>query len=231
MVQQKHTRKHTRKNNKKVKSPAKRKLTIPELRKAFEHMDNVVEKLRNTAKHSLSDAVVIYREEWYKTFKNNLSPADAAAYLKFKYEIKSSSKHTRRTKKRGGGMSSLGGAPLDYQLRPGVSGPYGHFPAHQEKGLDNMFSPAITADCNKDPSSQAGGGFLDGFFRPLAPLSPPSMGYSAMMTDPGKGTPVYPSSDPVGAPPLRTIQPVFSDKTFADQYLRSHSMEVYSPLS
>jgi hypothetical protein len=91
-----------------------------------------------------------------------------------------------------------------------------------------MFSPAITADCNKDPSSQAGGGWLDGLFRPLGPSYPPTMAYSGMMTDPGKGTPLFPTSDPVGAAPVRAVEPVFTDKTFAGQYLRGHSTDVYS---
>ena len=32
-------------------------LTIPQLRKAFDHMDKVVSQLEKTAKHSFSDAV------------------------------------------------------------------------------------------------------------------------------------------------------------------------------
>ena len=85
-------------------------MSIPQLRKAFDHMDRVVENLRKTAKHSFSDAVVIYREEWRKTFKRDLSPADAAAYLKFRFGMKSSK--TRRSRTRGGAMAGpLGGAP------------------------------------------------------------------------------------------------------------------------
>ena len=109
----------TRKLNTKSKKSV---LTIPQLRKAFDHMDSVVEGLQKTAKHSFSDAVSKYREEWRKTFKRDLSPADAAAYLKFRYGMKSGK--TRRANTRGGAIMGTSGAPLDYQLRAGVSGVY-----------------------------------------------------------------------------------------------------------
>ena len=107
-------------------------LTIPELRKAFDHMDTVVESLRKVSKQSFSDAVIIYREEWRKTFKRDISPADASAYLKFRFNTKGAK--TRRTKMRGG--APLGGAPLGYSMAPGVQGVYGNFPSYQTQGLD-----------------------------------------------------------------------------------------------
>jgi hypothetical protein len=198
----------TRKTHK--PSEVKAKLTIPQLRKAFDHMDKVVESLRKTANHSFSDAVVKYREEWRKTFKHDLAPADAAVYLKFRYGMKAGK--TRRAKTRGGAMTPLNasGAPLDYQTRAGVSGVYGNFPTYQTQGLDRSYMSAITADCGKpngfptdgSAASQRGGGLIDGLFRPFAASSPPSMAYSAMMTDVVKGTPSYPSSDPAGPPNL-----------------------------
>lgn len=186
----------------------KPKLTIPQLRKAFDHMDKVVEGLRKHANHSFSDAVVKYREEWRKTFKHDLSPADAATYLKFRYGMKAGK--TRRTKTRGGmrggAVTGSSGAPLDYQTRAGVSGVYGNFPAYQTQGLDRSYISALTSDCGKpngfptdgSGASQAGGGMLDGLFRPISAGIPPSTAYAAMMTDPGKGTVAYPSSDPMG---------------------------------
>jgi len=215
---------------KKVRSGVKHVLTIPQLRKAFDHMDKVVERLRKTAKHSFSDAVVSYREEWRKTFKRDLSPAEAAAYLKFRYGLKAGK--TRRSKSRGG---SLSGAPLDYQLRAGVSGVYGNFPTYQTQGLDRYYSPAITADCSKhsgfptdgSSASQAGGGLIDGLFRPLLPTVPPSAPYAAMMTDPGKGTPLYPSADPVGQPAYRAPPNAFIDPNLAGAHLRTLGADVY----
>jgi len=196
-------------------------------------MDKVVESLRKTAKHSFSDAVVTYREEWRKTFKRDLSPADAAAYLKFRYGLKSSK--TRRSKTRGGAIMGSSGAPLDYQLRPGVTGVYGNFPTYQTQGLDRYYTPAISADCGKpnafptdgSAASQAGGGLLDGLFRPFIATSPPSTAYAGMMTDPGKGTPLYPSGDAAGQPPYRTNGLSYIDPKFSGAHVRTISSDVY----
>jgi hypothetical protein len=210
-------------------------LTIPQLRKAFDHMDKVVSQLEKTAKHSFSDAVVKYREEWHKTFKRDLPPADAAAYLKFRYGLKSGASKTRRHKTRGGSMAGVSGAPLDYQTRAGVSGVYGNFPTYQTQGLDRSYMSAITADCGKpnafptdgSAASQAGGGLIDGLFRPLVPTAPPSASYAGMMTDPGKGTPLYPSSDPSGPAAFRATPSVGTDSTIAAAHVRTISSDVY----
>ena len=230
------TAKRTRKLKKTTQSTKKHVLTIPELRKAFDHMDKVVEALRKTAKHSFSDAVVSYREEWRKTFKRDLPPADAAAYLKFRYGLKSDK--TRRTRARGGTMkggaaaSALAGAPLDYQLRAGVAGTYGNFPSYQSQGLDRSYSSAINADCGKtmaptdvSRASQAGGAALDGLFRPILTSAPPTSSYISMMTH--KGVPAYPSADPVGYAPFRPMPAAITNSTFANQALRTYGADVY----
>lgn len=237
---QKQSRK-TRKLGKKSTKPTKQILTIPQLRKAFDHMDKVVESLRKTAKHSFSDAVVAYREEWRKTFKRDLPPADAASYLKFRYGLKTGM--TRRSKTRGGAMAAMAGAPLDYQLRAGVSGVYGNFPTYQTQGLDRYYTPAISADCGKangfptdgSSASQAGGGMLDGLFRPILPTSAPMQAntvYSGMMTDPGKGTALYPSADPVGPAPYRLNPVAVIDPAFSGAHTRSYNQaDIYQTLA
>lgn len=177
-------------------------LTIPQLRKAFDHLDSVVEHLRKTSKHSFSDAVAHYREEWRKTFKRDISPADAAAYLKFRFGIKGTTRSTRRSRMRGG--AALAGAPLDYSTRPGVTGVYGHFPTYQTSGLDRFYGSAMTADSGKhsqhptdgSAASQKGGGNLSALFRPFVPGPTPVAPYTSMMEH--KGTPSYPTADPTG---------------------------------
>ena len=225
------------KTRKAGKGQKKSILTIPQLRKAFDHMDKVVSQLEKTAKHSFSDAVVKYREEWRKTFKRDLSPADAAAYLKFRYGLKSGTSKTRRNKTRGGAMSPLGasGAPLDYQLKAGVTGVYGNFPTYQTQGLDRSYMSAITADCGKpnafptdgSAASQAGGGIIDGLFRPIIPTPAVTAPYAAMMTDPGKGTPLYPTADPVGQPGYRSQPPLYLEPTRLNTHVRVHPTDVY----
>lgn len=177
-------------------------LTIPQLRKAFDHMDTVVESLRKMAKHSFSDAVIVYRDEWRKTFHRDLSPADASAYLKFRFGIHSGK--TRRSRTRGGSPlmgAPLMGAPLNYSLRPGVNGVYGNFPSYQQEGLDRYYTSAMTADCGnpngfptEGSAQQLGGGIFDGS-RIFASTVPPTMLYKAEMGI--MGTPPYPSRDPV----------------------------------
>lgn len=211
-------------------------LTIPQLRKAFAHMDKVVESLRKVAKHSFSDAVVTYREEWRKTFKRDISPADAASYLKFRYGLKSGM--TRRSKTRGGAMP-LSGAPLDYRPQAGINGPYGNFPTYQTQGLDRYYSSAVNSDCGKpngfptdgSAASQAGGGLLDGLFRPLIPTAPVNTAYAGMMTEPGKGTPLYPSSDPVGHPPFRQYTTAYVEPAFAGAHVRTLPNDVYKTVA
>ena len=208
-------------------------LTIPQLRKAFDHMDKVVEGLRKKAKHSFSDAVVIYREEWRKTFKRDLSPADAAAYLKFRFGMKSSG--TRRSKTRGGGLlgaAALGGAPLDYQLRAGVNGAYGNFPTYQQQGLDRYYASAITSDCGKpngfpqdgSGAAQAGGSALDALFRPIVSNPAPGVPYQNMMQFKGQ---TFPSPDPVGQPPYRTAPNSYITTANLSTHIRNFGADMF----
>ena len=206
-------------------------MSIPQLRKAFDHMDRVVENLRKTAKHSFSDAVVIYREEWRKTFKRDLSPADAAAYLKFRFGMKSSK--TRRSRTRGGAMAGpLGGAPLDYQMRAGSTGAYGNFPTYQQQGLDRYYASSLSADCGKangfptdgSGASQAGGAGWDALFRPLYSSSPPTMPYQTMMEAKGQ---TFPSPDPVGQPPYRTAPNSYITTANLNSHIRNFGSDMF----
>ena len=214
----------------KARSLKKSVLTIPQLRKSFDHMDKVVEGLRKMSKHSFSDAVVKYREEWSKTFKRDLSPADAAAYLKFRFGLKSNK--TRRSKLRGGAI--LAGAPLDYQLRPGASGVYGNFPSYQQEGLDRYYGSAISADCGKpngfptdgSGASQAGGGWADGLFRPIMTSNPAGLAYQTQMVD-IKGTTPFPTADPVGQPPYRPMSASYITGANLNSHIRSYGTDMY----
>ena len=131
-------------------------------------------------------------------------------------------------------LAPLAGAPLDYQLRAGVSGTYGNFPAYQTQGLDRYYSSAINSDCGKpnnfpvdgSQASQAGGGALDNLFRPIIPTSPPSLAQVSIMNH-IKGTPPYPTSDPTGVAPFRTIPPVFTQPGFANQATRDYGADIF----
>lgn len=192
---------------------AKKVVTVPQLRKAFNHMDNVVDKLRNVAKHSFSDAVKKYRDEWRKTFKHDLSPAEATTYLKFRFKMKADKTRRVRTQSMRGGaaVGSMGGAPLDYSLRAGTSGVYGNFPAQQTAGLDRYYTPAITQDCGKpngfstdgSGASQVGGAAFDPMGRLFPGANPPFTVGQAYYSFQGQPSTV--TADAVGTGAFRPV--------------------------
>jgi len=226
MVKSRKTTRKMRSNSRKSKTGI---LTIPQLRKAFDHMDKVVESLKHSSKHSFSESVVKYREEWRKVFKRDLSPADAAAYLKFRYGMKSGRSKTRRSKTRGGAMP-IAGAPLDYQMRPGEVGVYGQFPSYQQEGLDRYYGSALSASCgapngfptSPNGASQAGGA---GYFRPLIPGAPPGAPYKTMMEH--KGVIPFPTSDSVGPGPVRLQPDMYLNPKGLDTHIRVFDNDVY----
>ena len=194
-------KRQTRSKTRKVKAAklGKQIQTIPQLRKAFDHMENVVERLRKS-KQPVSDCVSVYRNEWHKTFKRDLSPAEATSYLKFRFGVKGTRAVTRRSRMRGGSVAALAGAPLEYQTGPGVSGVYGNFPTYQTSGFDRYYGSALTASCGK---GQSGGSLFDGLFRPMIPGAPVSMAYDTQMAI--KGVESKTTSDPVGSGDIRPI--------------------------
>jgi len=202
----------TRKAHQKKGSPGS-KMGLKKLRSAFDHMEKVVNRLKPKAKQSFQDALSEYRVEWHKVFKREISPAEAASYLKFRYGLKGTAVMTRRSKKMHGGAAPLGGAPIDYSMRSGLNGVYGNFPSYQQEGLDRYYSNSLSADCGKtngfptegSKASQVGGGWFDGLVRPINVVSPipNNTVNTAVMVD-YKGQKPFPSPDPVGNPPLRT---------------------------
>ena len=209
-------KRQTRKMRTHTKKAHGPKAGLKKLRAAFDSMEKFVDKLGPKVKHSFSDAVSAYREEWRRVFKRDISPADAAAYLKFRFNLKGKSAMTRRSKMRGGShVPPLAGAPLDYQMRAGVNGVYGNFPSYQQEGLDRYYGSALSADCGKPNgfptdgsaasqaggSPQQGGGVMDGLFRPMGVGNTPGMAHITMMEH--KGVAPYPTSDAVGPGAIR----------------------------
>jgi hypothetical protein len=121
-------------------------MTIPQLRKAFDHMESftlsLVQRVSDPKKRRRA-----FQEEWMKTFHRAVDDKAADAYIQF--ESKKSKKATKR-RQRGG--AALGGAPLDYSTRPGIYGVYGEFPQYISGGFATMGNAtnkmAIQEDCN-----------------------------------------------------------------------------------
>jgi len=117
-------------------------MTIPQLRKAFEHVETFVEIHSQKPKREL---VQLFQEEWKKTFYKEIDVADAEAYVDHALQ-EINQKHPRQ-RKHSGGAQPLAGAALLADTRPGVyispgvnSGSYAQVPAYIDKGFWN---PAI----------------------------------------------------------------------------------------
>jgi hypothetical protein len=97
-----------------VKHSTEHVQTIPELRRAFEHIEQVGRELCG-----MSKAVPAFREEWKRTFYREISKQAAEAYMKhIKDDLKKDLKKRKTRRLRGG--AALVGAPLDYTTRPGL---------------------------------------------------------------------------------------------------------------
>ena len=99
------TRKHT-KSTKGIYS-------IPELRRAFEHVEQVMDEMIRS-KESKADMISHIRKEWQKVFHKTLDKSSADALITHRMESHRSP-HSMK-----GGVSPIAGAPLDYVTRPGV---------------------------------------------------------------------------------------------------------------
>lgn len=141
---------HTRKRHHLRKSEKHREeaLTIPELRRAFEH----IEEFAITHK----DDVKALQEEWKKLFYKELDKESAQAYLE---HVKTLPKRGRTLRKTRGGASALAGAPLEYTTRPGIyitpginEGSYAQVPAYVASGFWN---PRMAIESDPVPGQPA----------------------------------------------------------------------------
>jgi len=117
-------------------------MTIPELRRAFEHMETFAKQHKHT-----KQAVASFQEEWLRIFKKKLDKKAATVYIQHVLKDKPTAQ--------GGGGGPLMGAPLDYDTRPGLyispgvnQGSYAQVPAYVESGFWN---PEIAQSYDKVP--------------------------------------------------------------------------------
>jgi len=166
-------------------------ITVPELRRAFEHIHTFLHKRPSTS---------AFRKEWKKIFGTELSEKAAADYLAFE---------SKRLQK--GGSQAHAPAPLGYDMTP--SGPAPSVPAYVAGGMglpadsvyqtcgqncnQNAFLPPPVSMGSNDfqkggkrtRKKQKGGSFSSAFSefmqRPFTMASPPGMGNDAMMLSKG----------------------------------------------
>lgn len=90
--------------------------SIPELRRAFEHVEQVMDEMIRS-KESKADMIAHIRKEWQKVFHKTLDKSSADALITHRME---SHRTTRMHREMKGGASALVGAPVDHQTRPGI---------------------------------------------------------------------------------------------------------------
>jgi len=132
---------HTRKHKGSV-------MTIPQLRKAFDHMESFTLSLVQQEKDK-KKCRKAFQEEWMKTFHRSVDDKAADAYIQFECKKMKKGSKTRRHQR---GGAAISGAPLDYSTRPGIYGVYGQFPEYISGGFATMGNAtnkmAIQEGCN-----------------------------------------------------------------------------------
>jgi hypothetical protein len=207
--------KHLKKQN--------RGLTVPQLRKSFEHIHSYVKKHNND--------VPGFRKEWKKIFGKDVSEEAARDYLAFMKE--------HGTRAQSGG--SFSPAPIDYDMRAGADIPYGNFPAYVSSGFGFANIDSFHAQSGKEDitpilpqglgsnavmkggkrktrkGKQHGGAYLPSLTtavsefvnRPFGMNSPPTTSQQTQMEI--KGVNGFPSGRPEDNPlPSLTNQPIYS---------------------
>jgi hypothetical protein len=194
--------------------------TIPQLRKAFDHIEKI-------AKQGVS--LETFQKEWTKVFSHEIDVEAAESFLQFH-----SKKGKTRKMKQKGGSAPLAGAPLDFTTRPGTyDTPYGSFLEYISSGFNfydkinqDSFVPTQCGKENITPqlaanmgSNKVGGGKTrrrqrGGAFPSLSELATaltfrpiPSTAPTTVLQDAQtafKGQTLPPSPSPVdGTPPYR----------------------------
>jgi hypothetical protein len=97
----------------KAKAKTIKSLSVPELRRAFEHIDRFVDT--RVLRLSEKEGVAAFRKEWKKTF-GQISEKAAKDYLHYM-------KSTSSRKQKGGAVTVLSPAALGYEMRGGEGGP------------------------------------------------------------------------------------------------------------
>lgn len=135
----------------KTRKTKKGAMTIPELRRAFDHMENFTLHILSKTKDQVARRKA-FQKEWMKVFHRPVDDKAANAYLQFESKKKGKTKRHRQR----GGAGPLAGAPLDYSTRPGLYAPYGVFPAYVSSGLDfydKINQQAPVAGCGKEDTT------------------------------------------------------------------------------
>lgn len=159
------------KKNKKGQSKV---MTIPQLRKAFEHIDFKTKQI--LSKHPVNEeSIKEFQTNWKQVFGKDVDKKTAEAYLILQSKA---NKQRKKTRKQKGGM-----APLDYTTRPGIEGAHGTFLPYISSGFkfyNDINNIAMDADCGKQDitpivSENMGSNKVYSGGRLVPPSSPPTI--------------------------------------------------------
>ena len=128
----------------KLRKDTSKALTIPELRRAFNHVDSFVEKSKPT--------VAAFRKEWKKTFGKDVSESAAKDYLEYVSASSASAKQKKQKNKgqKGGAALVLSPAALGYEMTSPSTAGAAHVPPYNLTGMESFNNDSFTAQCGKE---------------------------------------------------------------------------------
>lgn len=135
----------TRRIKNKKGSPSAAALTVPQLRKAFEHIDRFVES--KVLRLSEKEGLVAFRKEWKKTF-GEISEESARDYLQF-MRTRGAKAKAKAQAQSGGAVTVLSPASLGYDMRGGDESAKLSYPAYVSSGFLAPPMDSIAATCGK----------------------------------------------------------------------------------
>lgn len=191
--------------------------TIPELKESFDAIERATAAILQSGKEQKSK-VREFQETWRKIFGRPVDAAAAEAYLQVKARTVArvgakTRKAGRAGAKQRGGAGAISGAPVDFQVRPGVDGAHGSFLPYVAQGLgfyntinqQGMFKGCGTEDITpKVPvdlgSNKVGGGVISDLAstlgsRPFGSSAPPSIGNDIQTVLAGRSLGASPAAD------------------------------------
>jgi hypothetical protein len=198
-----------RKRQQRAGAPPTKALSIPELKHAFDALDQGTRLLLKEG--SAETQTKAFQTLWKNLFHHPVSKDAAEAYLAIK-RSKPMNTMTRRTNRHSmKGGAALAGAPLDYMTRPGIDGVHVSVPSYLSQGLTfynqinqeslqkecgiTDITPKVPLMIGSNEVMKGGAGLADLMAsRPAAATSPPNLFQTVQTYWSGKA--VGPSSDP-----------------------------------
>ena len=124
----------------KLRKDTSKALTIPELRRAFNHVDSFVEKSKPT--------VAAFRKEWKKTFGKDVSESAAKDYLE--YVSSASAKQKKKKGQKGGAALFLSPASVGYEMTSPLTAGAVHVPPYNLTGMESFNNDSFRGQCGKE---------------------------------------------------------------------------------